>query len=752
MALRRLASLAAPIALLLVAAAAPAAHAATIHVETTADGLTADSTCTLREAVRSALLNTEQNQGCEVGESGATDTILLPAGAPYQLTRAGAPEDKASTGDLDLDGGPIVIDGDGAAGTIVDGNDLDRVFEVHPGVVATIQDVTVRNGSAPDGAMGLQPGTPTGGAGAGGGGISNDGTLTLQSAVVTDNETGTGGQGAMGDPVGIQSGASGGPGGDGGGIASSGPLTIIDSQIARNAAGAGGAGGNPAPPAGMGVPGNGGPGGSGGAGGGISSSAGAVTIQNSEVSGNDAGAGGNGANGAFSGGSFPPGGSGQGGAGGRGGGVHIAGGAGPLEWRGGKLAGNDAGSGGNGGGNGGSTTPGASGGTGGPGGGLWAAAAATVESLTVDSNTAGDAGAAGPGIGGSAAAGGDGGGLALLGGGTLTGSTVSSNTAGTGGSTLASGGFPAGGGQGGGLLTTGPALTVRNSTFNQNKAGHGGTSFTFGGAGGGGGAIAAGGDLELRQVSVAANSSGDPGTGPGPPAAAGAGGGVRVTGGTTTLANSIVSGNGASNCDGTIGDGGHNLSSGPTCPGANSDPLLGPLADNGGPTQTMAPADGSPAIDSVPTAAGCLATDQRGVARPQRTACDAGAVEREPAPGGTGDDKRPPTVSVKLLKQRLKRALKRGYKLRFTTDEPGSARLDVWLPRGFPKAAKRVLAAASVKVNLKGPGTYTLAAKFTKKAKRKLAHARIAKFSLHLTVKDASNNATGKTKTFKLRR
>ena len=58
---------------------------------------------------------------------------------------------------------------------------------------------------------------------------------------------------------------------------------------------------------------------------------------------------------------------------------------------------------------------------------------------------------------------------------------------------------------------------------------------------------------------------------------------------------------------------------------------LGPLADNGGPTQTHRPAPGSVLID---TAAGCAATDQRGFTRPVdadgdggAASCDAGAVE-----------------------------------------------------------------------------------------------------------------------------
>lgn len=58
------------------------------------------------------------------------------------------------------------------------------------------------------------------------------------------------------------------------------------------------------------------------------------------------------------------------------------------------------------------------------------------------------------------------------------------------------------------------------------------------------------------------------------------------------------------------------------------DPRLGPLAANGGPTRTHALLQGSPAIDAASTP-DCPATDQRGVTRPQGTACDIGSYERE---------------------------------------------------------------------------------------------------------------------------
>jgi hypothetical protein len=74
-----------------------------------------------------------------------------------------------------------------------------------------------------------------------------------------------------------------------------------------------------------------------------------------------------------------------------------------------------------------------------------------------------------------------------------------------------------------------------------------------------------------------------------------------------------------------------------------ADPLLGPLQDNGGPTQTQALLDGSPAVDAG-NSLGCtdqnlavLGTDQRGVHRPIGAACDIGAYERSACGDVNGD-------------------------------------------------------------------------------------------------------------------
>ena len=75
-----------------------------------------------------------------------------------------------------------------------------------------------------------------------------------------------------------------------------------------------------------------------------------------------------------------------------------------------------------------------------------------------------------------------------------------------------------------------------------------------------------------------------------------------------------------------------------------ADPLLGALQDNGGSTFTHLPGAGSPALDQARPDF-CLATDQRGVPRPQGPGCDIGAVEvRVAAPPATGGVAAVPTL------------------------------------------------------------------------------------------------------------
>lgn len=83
-------------------------------------------------------------------------------------------------------------------------------------------------------------------------------------------------------------------------------------------------------------------------------------------------------------------------------------------------------------------------------------------------------------------------------------------------------------------------------------------------------------------------------------------------------------------CAGPVTDAGHNLVDDATCaPVAASaaDPLLGPLAMNGGPTPTRLPAPASALVDAIQPDECALTGDQRNVARPQGTGCEIGSVE-----------------------------------------------------------------------------------------------------------------------------
>jgi PKD repeat protein len=111
---------------------------------------------------------------------------------------------------------------------------------------------------------------------------------------------------------------------------------------------------------------------------------------------------------------------------------------------------------------------------------------------------------------------------------------------------------------------------------------------------------------------------------------------------TTTATNTIVANTIDSNCYGTL-SGSSNLADDESCgPGftISSSILLGPLADNGGPTQTMALLPGSAAIDAGDDEV-CITTDQRGVIRPQGAHCDIGAYEAEVTADNTAPSANP---------------------------------------------------------------------------------------------------------------
>ncbi len=178
---------------------------------------------------------------------------------------------------------------------------------------------------------------------------------------------------------------------------------------------------------------------------------------------------------------------------------------------------------------------------------------------------------------------------------------------------------------GGAIQNNGGTLTVGNSTFVGNSAPEGK-----------GGAIANGATLALSNNTFVGNTS----TG-------GTGGAIVNTGGTLTLSNSILSGNGSGTGAGVERTGGtvnagynvfyQNLDSGgneSNCVSCNSnlgaidaDSQLAPLGNYGGTTQTMLPLPGSPAIcaGSFAHFPSGVTTDQRGF--PLTTCVDAGAVQ-----------------------------------------------------------------------------------------------------------------------------
>jgi hypothetical protein len=201
------------------------------------------------------------------------------------------------------------------------------------------------------------------------------------------------------------------------------------------------------------------------------------------------------------------------------------------------------------------------------------------------------------------------------------------------------------GGIGGGIHNSG-ALTVSNSTISDNNASNAGgiwndtsstltvSNSTVSGnkANFVGGIYNSQGTLTVSNSTISNNTGFLDGVGL-----------YVTTRSTTTLKNTIVANNLAANglpsgkdclADIPITDGGYNLDSGTSCGFttennslSSTDPMLGPLADNGGPTKTHALLEGSPALDKGNSFS--ATTDQRGVARPQGAAPDIGSFELE---------------------------------------------------------------------------------------------------------------------------
>ena len=211
--------------------------------------------------------------------------------------------------------------------------------------------------------------------------------------------------------------------------------------------------------------------------------------------------------------------------------------------------------------------------------------------------------------------------------------------------------------RGGGILNrAGASLTIGNSTVSGNHVSITGCSISY--CAGLGGGIYNVGMMVLYNSTISGNTTGN---------TAGYGSGIYSRGsaiihnstisgngravgsgiyGTATVENSIVANGGSTNCGGGVISLGHNLSSDDTCNFTNAgdlnntDPMLGPLQYNGGPTQTMAIPLSSTAVDAG-NPNGCsdglghlLKTDQRGKPRPDTEdsgGCDIGAYELQSA-------------------------------------------------------------------------------------------------------------------------
>ena len=380
------------------------------------DGVCADAGgfCSLRAAIM------------ESNAVPGNNTVFLPAGE-YVFTIAGANENASVTGDLDITGN-LVITGEDTRTTIVRADSLDRVFDILPGVNATIEYLEMWEGSV---------------YASNGGAIRNQGTLALSEVGIQTSMCEGDGGGQQG-------------GGFGGAIYNSGTLDMsevtIHSCLARGGKGANGV-----------SPGGGSGGGAGpGLGGAIYNDVSAsCTVINSTISNNIA-RGGRGGNGTFHQGSgtvSSPGGNG-GGFGGNGGPVNSAGS--PGSWGGG--------------GGGGASLSGA-GGAGGFGGGGGGGGANSWGGNSGPGGAAGQYGGAGG--QGCCSAGSGGGGGAGLGGGMfnrspdveITNCTFAFNQAigGDGGSGWFSGPGAVGSGKGGAVFNLDGVAFLNNSLFAENS-------------------------------------------------------------------------------------------------------------------------------------------------------------------------------------------------------------------------------------------------------------------------------------------
>jgi hypothetical protein len=527
----------------------------------------------------------------EIGQAnsvGGTNTIDLGAGCIYDLTVVnnnwygpnGLP---AISSALTIDGNGATIARDSTAAKFrllfVGADPLNALTGGYtspgPGQL-TLRDVTLSDGWAQGGD------SNGGGGGAGmGGAIFNQGTVTILDSTLTANKAdggssldpaaGPGGGGigtnSLGDAgggfgSGTFGGASGGPGSQDAGGGGGGGFRSTENGGAANCCphSVGGAGGGPATGTGGegGIPGGTpGPGGDGSGGGGTSFG----------IASNDTG------------GTFGQGGQGNGG-GGAGGGVGGGGGSGTDNGGGGGF-------GGGGGLGGGGGNPFAGGGMGGFGGGGGAGNDLPGASGFGGGGSTTTVGGGGAGMGGAI--------FNMQGTVTITNSTLAADSASGGSGTIADPGK----GFGGAVFNLSGSFTAVDSTFANDSADFDGSAI-------------------YNMVYDAAVARTAQTTLSGTIVATGGGPGPSLTNDKTTYitpAPNLGSANvDVSNSD-LVESMNANTGSSPIVgTPLTADPLLGPLQDNGGPTQTMAPAGASPAIDAG--SAHGQTTDQRGDPRP----------------------------------------------------------------------------------------------------------------------------------------
>lgn len=176
------------------------------------DGVAVDRNgmCTLRAAIM------------EANALFGPDEIILPKRI-INLSIKGYGEDQCRTGDLDITSN-LTIRGQGKLISIIDGNQIDRVFHIRGAWHVTLADLTIRNGKGENGKDVTQfhYTEKVAGMGKHGGGILNvNGILLLERVAIVEN--------AAGD------------GGDGGGLYSrDGDVVIRETSVCRNDAGSGG--------------------------------------------------------------------------------------------------------------------------------------------------------------------------------------------------------------------------------------------------------------------------------------------------------------------------------------------------------------------------------------------------------------------------------------------------------------------------------------------------------------------------------